>query len=57
MKVPSTIKDGLKLHVAIKGYFYAITLYKDFKSIKELREYVKDNFGTNKFEYYYSRGC
>lgn len=58
MKLPQINKNGSRLHILIYSDVYAMPLYKDFDSVKQLADYVEDNFGAKRleFEYYYSKG-
>lgn len=53
MKIAELNENGSRLKVRPQGDFYAFTLYQSFNSKKELTQYVKDFFGTTKYEYWY----
>lgn len=58
MKLPQVNENGSRLHIHVQGYFYSMPMYQDFNSIKDLADYVRDEFGVNRpqFEYFYSTG-
>ena len=58
MKLPQINKNGSRLYILIYGDFYSMSLYRDFDSVRQLADYVKDAFGVRRseFEYYYSKG-
>ena len=61
MRIPSE-KNGKKLNVHTIHDFYSFTLYQDFKSLKDLKEFLQNeglisNKKNNRyeFEYYYTK--
>lgn len=58
MKLPQLNENGSRLHIHVQGDVYSMSMYQDFNSVKDLADYVRDEFGVNRsqFEYYYSTG-
>ena len=44
---------GGHLKVLIRGDVYAMDIYKSFKDMIDLENYVESEFGTRQFEYFY----
>ena len=56
MRLPQLNKNGSRLHVYIKGSIYSYPLYQDFASMRDLVDYMQDEFYCKRkdFDYFYS---
>ena len=57
MKLPQVNKNNSRLHVHIKGSAYSYSLYQDFASMRDLVDYMQDEFYCKRkdFDYFYSK--
>ena len=53
MKINELNENGSRLKVYIRGYFYAIDLFRDFESKRELNDYMLNEFGVKPSQYTY----
>ena len=54
MEIREYSEYGGHLHILLKGDVYAMPLYKSFKDMIDLEDYVEEEFGTRQFEFFYS---
>lgn len=57
MKLPQLNQNNSRLHVHIHGSCYSYPLYRDFNSMKDLCEYMKNEFYCKRsdFDYFYTK--
>ena len=56
MKLKQVNQNGNRLKILLQGDIYAIDLYQDFESVKDLKIFVADEFGKyykTRFSYFY----
>ena len=57
MKLPQVNKNNSRLHVYIKGSVYSYPLYQDFASMRDLVDYMRNEFYCKRkdFGYFYKK--